>query len=63
LAAGLGHDVAGTQYDTYQPPGSDEILPNGAIPECAAQYALFYANNAQASAAMRNLFADYASGN
>jgi hypothetical protein len=61
LAAGLGHDLAGTQYDTYQASNSDKILPNGAIPAYAAQYALFYANSAQASAAMKNLSADYAS--
>ena len=61
LAAGLGKNLAGTQYDTYDGSNSDKILPSGAIPAYADQYALFYANSTQASAAMKGLAADYAS--
>lgn len=61
LASGLGQSLTGTQYDTYQASNSDKIMPNGAIPAYAEQYALFYSNSAQASAAMNGLAADYAS--
>jgi hypothetical protein len=60
VADALGGGLAGAQYEIFQGSNSDKILPDGSIPYVSWEQDLFYADTADARAALAALPRGYA---